>query len=404
MLMVSTVTSYADSRNKAAPGQGYDGVVKVSTGGVYGTGVLLYGGQAILTAAHLFKNGSAPSTVTFETSAGVKTLTSSKATILPGYDASSLNNDLAIVWLNGHAPVTAQRYDIYRASDEIGQAMTFVGYGKPGTGAAGMSSSYSGAPIRQKASNTFDADASALKAKAGAIMPWAPKPGTQLIADFDNGSSAQDALGRFLNLKHTGLGQSEGILSSGDSGGPAFIGGKVAGIASYISTLSMGSAHPDIDNSLNSSFGEIAAWQRVSAQQQFIDQAIRASYSDAPTRMSEVKQTVVEGQSGSITNAYFLVELTSPRKDPGKTFSLNFTTRDGTAKAGEDYLANKGTLVFYPNQTKAVVAVEIVGDNKPEANETFYMDFTNPSGAALDNGALVLTGMRTIVNDDLWSA
>lgn len=233
MLMVSTVTSYADSRNKAAPGQGYDCVVKVSTGGVYGTGVLLYGGQAILTAAHLFKNGSAPSTVTFETSAGVKTLTSSKATILPGYDASSLNNDLAIVWLNGHAPVTAQRYDIYRASDEIGQAMTFVGYGKPGTGAAGTSSSYSGAPIRQKASNTFDADASAFKAKAGAIMPWAPKPGTQLIADFDNGSSAQDALGRFLNLKHTGLGQSEGILSSGDSGGPAFIGGKVAGIAAW---------------------------------------------------------------------------------------------------------------------------------------------------------------------------
>ncbi|MCQ9425605.1 trypsin-like serine protease [Pseudomonas sp. LJDD11] len=400
--MVSTVTSYTDSRNKAAPGQGYDGVVKVSTGGVYGTGVLLYGGQAILTAAHLFKPGNSQSTVTFETSAGTKSMSSSKVTILPGYDAANLNNDMAIVWLNGHAPVSAERYDIYRNTDEIGQAMTIIGYGKPGTGAAGMSSSYSSAPIRQKAMNTFDADAAALKAKAGGYLPFSPKAGTQLIADFDNGSSNQDALGRFLNLKHTGLGQNEGMLSSGDSGGPAFIGNKVAGIASYISTLSLGNVRPDIDNSLNSSFGEFAAWQRVSAQQQFIDQAIRASYTDAPTKMSEVKQKVVEGQAGTFTNAYFMVELTTPRKDPNKLISLNFTTRDGTAKAGEDYLANKGTLVFYPNETKAVVAVEIVGDNKLESNETFYMDFTNPSGAAFDNGALVLTGMRTILNDDVW--
>ncbi|BAP46033.1 trypsin-like serine protease [Pseudomonas sp. 21LCFQ02] len=364
--------------------------------------MLLYGGQAILTAAHLFKPGNSQSTVTFETSAGTKSMSSSKVTILPGYDAANLNNDMAIVWLNGHAPVSAERYDIYRNTDEIGQAMTIIGYGKPGTGAAGMSSSYSSAPIRQKAMNTFDADAAALKAKAGGYLPFSPKAGTQLIADFDNGSSNQDALGRFLNLKHTGLGQNEGMLSSGDSGGPAFIGNKVAGIASYISTLSLGNVRPDIDNSLNSSFGEFAAWQRVSAQQQFIDQAIRASYTDAPTKMSEVKQKVVEGQAGTFTNAYFMVELTTPRKDPNKLISLNFTTRDGTAKAGEDYLANKGTLVFYPNETKAVVAVEIVGDNKLESNETFYMDFTNPSGAAFDNGALVLTGMRTILNDDVW--
>ena len=177
---------------------------------------------------------------------------------------------------------------------------------------------------------------------------------------------------------------------------------QVAGISSYISTLSLGSSHPDVDNSLNSSFGEIGAWQRISAQQEFIDKAIRASYVDAPTKMSEVKQNVVEGQAGTLTNAYFMVELTAPRKDPNALISFNFTTRDGTAKAGEDYVANKGTLVFYPNETKAVVAVEIIGDNRLEANENFYMDFTNASGAAFDGGAMVLTGMRTIVNDDIW--
>lgn len=393
--MVSTVTSYAtDKSNRAVTGEGFDGVVKVSVNGYYGTGVLLYGGKAILTAAHLFNSGATNSTVTFETTAGIQAMASNKVSVFAGYDAASLNNDLAIVWLDDHAPVTANRYDIYRDSDEIGQNMTLVGYGKPGTGDSGISTSYSGAPIRQKATNTFDADAAALKAKMGGFMSFDPKAGTQLIADFDNGNAAQDALGSLLNIKNLGLGKAEGMISSGDSGGPAFINGKVAGIASYISSMNLNGAHPDVDNSLNSSFGEIGAWQRVSAFKQTIDQAIRASYTDAPTQLSEVKQSVVEGAKGTITNAYFMVQLTGTSTDPKQLITLDYTTRDGSAKAGEDFLATKGTLTIYPNETNGIVAVEILGDNKMEANENFFMDFSNA------HGDVVLTGMRTIVNDD----
>ena len=398
--MVSTVTSYTDSRNKALPGQGNDGVVMVSTGGgYYGTGVLLYGGQAILTAAHLFQNGTANTSVTFETTAGKQTLGASKVSLLSNYDSINLNNDMAIVWLNGHAPVGAERYDLYRDSNEIGQTMTMVGYGVPGTGAAGISTNYSAAPIRQIAYNQFDADAAALKAKMGGYISWNPKAGTQLIADFDDGTSAHDALGRLLGNNNTGLGQKEGILSAGDSGGPAFINGKVAGIASSINSMYLNGAHPDVDDKLNSSYGEIGAWQRVSSYQEILDKAIRASYVDAPTKQSEVKTSVLEGGSG-VTNAYFLVEFDGPRQNPKQLLSLNYTTRDGSAKAGEDYLATKGTLIFYPDETKAVVAVEIIGDHKFEANETFYMDFTNPVGMSLGQDNIVLTGMRTIVNDD----
>lgn len=397
--MVSTVTSYTDGRNRAYTGEGYDGVVRVSVAGYYGTGVLLYDGRAILTAAHLFSHGSTAATVYFETTAGNQAITASKVSVLSSYDSVNTNNDLALVWLTGSAPTAAERYTLYRDSDEIGQTLTMVGYGQPSTGSSGISTTYSAAPIRQKANNVFDADAATLKATLGSIMSWTPTAGTQLIADFDNGTSGQDALGRLINRPGLGLGQNEGSISSGDSGGPAFINGKVAGIASYITSLSQGNAHPDIDSTLNSSYGEIAAWQRVSAFEQWIDQSVRANYVDAPTRPEDVKQSVVEGNSGTV-NAYFLLQFTGIRSDPNQTLSVDYTTRNGTATAGQDYVATAGKLKLYANENQAVIAVEIIGDKTPEANETFYLDVTNPVGGTFAAGVVTLTGMRTIVNDD----
>ena len=59
-----------NERTPAPAGQGYDGVVRVSSGGSYASGVLLYGGQAILTAAHLFASSNASAAVHFETASG----------------------------------------------------------------------------------------------------------------------------------------------------------------------------------------------------------------------------------------------------------------------------------------------------------------------------------------------
>lgn len=397
--MVSTVTSYTDTRNRALTGEGYDGVVMVSVAGYYGSGVLLYGGQAVLTAAHLFSDGASRTTVTFETTAGKQSVTAAGVSVFSSYDSVNTNNDLAIVWLGSHAPVTANRYDIYRSSDEIGQTLTMVGYGVPGTGNNGSLESYSAAPIRQKAINTFDADAAALKAKFGSNLTWTPQAGTQLVADFDNGTTTRDALGRLIGVSNTGLGQNEGIITTGDSGGPAFLNGKVAGIASYVTSLAQGTVHPDIDNTINSSYGEIAAWQRVSAYKQAIDQVVRSNYTDAPTNPAQVKQSVTEGNTG-MSNAYFLLQFHGIRSDANQLLSVDYTTRDGTAKAGEDYIATKGTLVLYPNENQAVIAVEIIADRIVEPDETFYLDVTNPVGGSFGNGVVMLTGMRTIINDD----
>ncbi|MFP6365217.1 trypsin-like serine protease [Pseudomonas aeruginosa] len=248
--MVSSVTGYTDTRNRAWTNEGYDGVVLLTVGNYQGSGALLYGGRAVLTAAHLFEDGVTSAQVTFQTATGTQTLASSKVWIHPAYDAVNTNNDLAIVWLTDQAPAAANRYDLYRSSDEVGQTMTLVGYGLPGTGATGTLTNYGGAPIRQKASNTFDSDVGRLTTVYGNDLSWAPQAGTQLLADFDNGRSTNDALGRLLGLSNTGLGSNEGIITPGDSGGPAFIAGKVAGVASYITSLSTSTTHPDIDSQI----------------------------------------------------------------------------------------------------------------------------------------------------------
>jgi hypothetical protein len=399
--MVTTVTAYTDTRNRALPGTGFDGVVRVSVGGHYGTGALLYDGRAILTAAHLFANvGAASTSILFETSAGSQTLAVSDVKVLSTYDVTQTNDDLALVWLSGSAPLSAERYSLYRSSDEIDQTLTIVGYGLPGTGLSGTLNSYSGSPLRLKATNQFDGDASTLKNELGSVMGWTPTAGSQLIADFDNGTTDQDALGRLINRPGTGLGQDEGLVAPGDSGGPAFINGQLAGVASYTASLGYSSINPDIDTTTNSSYGEIAAWQRVSYYQQWIDQSVSAHYPNAPTKPADVQKAVNEGSSGSITYAYFLLQFTGMRSDPKQKLSVDFSTRNGTATAGQDYIPVKGTLVIYPNESQAVIPVEVIGDSAAEADEFFYLDVTNPVGGSFGDGVITLTAMRTIVNDD----
>ena len=398
--MVATTAYYTDTRYRTYPGDGYDGVVRVSYGGYYATGALLFDGRAILTTAHLFSGKSGTAQVTFETRSGSQTLTGTKILTHTGYDTQG-NNDLALVWLSSTAPTTADRYNLYRDSNEIGQIFTMLGYGRTGTGSTGATSSDTASPIRLKAANQFDADTATLKSYLGSGMAWTPLAGTQLIADFDNGSTTNDALGRLIYRNDLGQGLSEGFIAQGDSGGPAFLNGQIAGVASYTASLSSGSINPDIDAISNSSFGEIAAWQRVSAYQQWIDQSLRANYPNAPTKSDEVKKEVAEGNSGT-SYAYFLLQFTGVRSDANQTLSVDYVTRDGMALAGSDYIAVSGKLNLYPGENQAVIAVEIVGDTTPEPNEYFYLDVFNPVGGSFGEGVVKLTGMKIILDDDGW--
>lgn len=400
--MVATAGNVNDNRYQATPGLGFDGVVLVRAGNDHATGVLLADGHTVLTAAHLFAGVADPLAVTevvFETAsmaAGV--LHPAQIIIHPGYDPGSDAADLALVRLEQSAWPDAERYTLYRQDDLAGQAFTLVGYGQPGTGVLGESRVDS-LPVRRMAGNTVDGDIGLLVDWLGAVMAWDPPAGTQFFADFDSGLSAHDASGRLLRVVDTGLGTWEGLLTAGDSGGPALVAGKVAGIASYTASLSWGGIRPDIDGQGNSSFGEFAAWQKLSYYQQWLDQNLRSFYPDAPVTPEQVQKQVLEGDAG-VSYAYFMLSFTGVRSDPASILSVDYTTRDGTATAGEDYLAITDTLKLYPGENQAVIAVEVIGDTRPEPDETFYLDVTNPVGGSFGAGMAMLTAVRTILDDD----
>jgi hypothetical protein len=376
----------------------YGGVVHVSSGGFYGSGALLYDGRAILTAAHVVEQG-VDRRITFLTPEGMSTRRVSEVVTHPSADTLQGNYDLALLWLESSAPVDAERYQLYRDTDEIGQSFTQVGFGSYGvgdTGAIYSSSSYQ----RLRADNQFEITGEELDSRLS--LNWNPVEGIQLLADFDSGNSSNDAFGLLLGMHDLGLGVDEGLVAKGDSGGPAFIDGYVAGVASYVSTVSRYAADPDIDGeSNNSSFGEIAAWQRISSVQEWIDQELRNHYLDTPARPEDIAKEVLEGDSAT-TQTYFMVSYSGIRSEAPDILSVDYATRDGSATAGSDYIAVSGTLHLYSNEDFALIPVEIIGDSLAEPDETFYLDIFNPVGADLVYGAVTLTAYRTILNDDLF--
>jgi hypothetical protein len=105
--------------------------------------------------------------------------------------------------------------------------------------------------------------------------------------------------------------------------------------------------------------------------------------------------TVSEGNAGTAVLS-FPVTLSASSSAP---VTLSYTTQDGTATAGSDYVAQSGRLVFSPGEVTKSIAVIVNGDTTIEPDETLYVVLTDPSNSKLLRP--VATG--TILNDDVAS-
>ena len=76
---------------------------------------------------------------------------------------------------------------------------------------------------------------------------------------------------------------------------------------------------------------------------------------------------------------------------------MSFRTVDGTATTGSDYITKTGTLTFAPGETTKTITIEVKGDSKKEANETFYLDLFDSSS---NSWFTKNRGLGTILNDD----
>ena len=89
--------------------------------------------------------------------------------------------------------------------------------------------------------------------------------------------------------------------------------------------------------------------------------------------------TTSEGDSGTVT-IMFRVSLDSA---PSSTVTVDYTTGDGTATNGSDYVSASGTVTFAPGETEQFITVTVNGDTDVEGDEAFSVSLSNAINAVI---------------------
>jgi hypothetical protein len=128
-----------------------------------------------------------------------------------------------------------------------------AGYGNTGYGATGVDEAASAAPKKRAGLNRYEG----------------VRDGSLLVYDFDSGQQQSNALAMIGFDSELGFGLEESLSAYGDSGGPVFIDGVIAGITAFGDRL----AAADVDDIENISWGEAGFDRRVSTYREFITSA-----------------------------------------------------------------------------------------------------------------------------------
>ncbi len=245
------------------------GVGRINSAGGACSGSLLSTGRHFLTAAHCVVNPSGnfvdtSFSITFQNSSLTEfTYITGNAVYNPDFSPTVIGSpgDIAVLTLNQFVDPSIERMSLYTGTGELESLAIIAGYGRQGTGATGS------------VANTFGTRRQGLN-RVDAIQ------GSTLLFDFDSGSIDQSLFGTDL-----GEGLNEVGIAQGDSGGPTLIGGRIAGVHSYLGCAGSNGfcfTPPDVDGTLNSSFGEYFGDTRVSVYANWIQSVI-----DAPAEIPE---------------------------------------------------------------------------------------------------------------------
>ena len=115
---------------------------------------------------------------------------------------------------------------------------------------------------------------------------------------------------------------------------------------------------------------------------------LSSSSSSSAAALSVSDARVEEAVGAAVT---FAVTLSGA---PSDQVMVDYATQDGSARAGEDYTAARGTLTFEAGESWKTVEVEVTDDARDDGHETFVLALSNASGARLEDAEA--TG--TIVN------
>lgn len=96
------------------------------------------------------------------------------------------------------------------------------------------------------------------------------------------------------------------------------------------------------------------------------------------------------GGSGTVTLT-FTVTLSAAS---GKAVSVDYSTFNGTATSGSDYVAVSGTVTFNPGETTKTISLTVLGDSLVEGTENLFLRLSNPIDAILGDSE----GLGTILD------
>jgi hypothetical protein len=148
--------------------------------------------------------------------------------------------DIAVITLTQPAPADVPRYPLHGRTDFLGHTAIITGFGSAGHGSTGEDRNFDAAPTLRAGLNRIEAIDNEFRG-----APF-------FVADFDSGLPANNTLALLGISSDLGFGADEVGFTNGDSGGPVFIGGAIAGVNAFVAEPFVG----DVNDRPDSSWGE----------------------------------------------------------------------------------------------------------------------------------------------------
>jgi hypothetical protein len=294
---------------------GKNGVAFLETNAGFCSASLMRGGKALITAAHCVANESGEIIANagfayfypgpadpfydldFGIVPGIERVSIGAVHVAPGYTGDVIDhNDVAIIFLDGAAPDFAIEYALMGLADPTSVNFNVAGFGNRGTSGAAGANPGSFGRLRE-GDNMFEyALGNPVFGNAWAVALGEPlsQISDSWVSDFDRvGFAANDTsclvtqnepsfagLGLGTTFCNTGLGPTEVGVAGGDSGGPQFVDGRIVSVTSY--GLTFFSAYGDVNNVLNSSWGEFSGYAPVFRNRAWIESLVPGAFVPEP--------------------------------------------------------------------------------------------------------------------------